>query len=392
MPARDIVFLGQTRVDQRDHDRFGVAILGRRGHRVRFWSFAKVFTPALFEDDNLEEPTGDTPTTYFENLEEACRAAGSLSPDAVLILCMGADPSLEGFFQAVAASGAAVMVLLINMLPDEADAPEVLGLADRMCLLRAKVRRITPKTLSQWFASRENTRRQALPPARFLVVGGAKGMHVPHPLVIPGTEVIKAHALDYDLFLEETCRGPRPSTPTAVFLDDAVINNPLFLIHGSNRISLDHYLATLRRLFDCVEERYGLEVVVAAHPRVDYSQMPGCFGRRRVAYKKTLELTRSAQLVISQCSTSINFAVLCRKPILIIATADILRRYAPLVLTTAAVLKVPFIRAEQGNLRRLPATLEINEAAYQDYQHRYIKQADSPDKPFWEIVADRFAG
>lgn len=391
MSRPDIIILTQTRVEQRDHDRFGVEILSRAGSRVRFWSLAKVFNLAYFKGYQVETPRGAAETTYFENTEEACLAAASISRSTVIILGMHVDPRLGRFFRLAVEQGASIVVLALNLLPSPADAPDVLGLFARLRILGTKVQRVSLSGIVSQLGQRFRKAGQAMPPPKLILTGGSRGMRLALPQIGAGTEVVKAHALDYDLYLQAVRQGPVTVTKTAVFLDDAVINHPEFLIFGHSKVSHDRYYAAMRRLFDRIEERYGLEVVIAAHPRVDYSKTPECFGRRSIEYNKSLELTRQAQLVISQCSTSINFAVLCRKPILITTTAEVYRRYAPLILTMAGLLKVPLVRADRRSLRELPAVVEIDQAAYAAYQNGYIKEEDSPDKPFWEIVADRLA-
>lgn len=383
MSRPEVIFLTQTRIGQRDHDRFGCAILDRAGFRPMFWSFAKAFNPRYFEEYREDAVEDSASTTYFGNCDAACRAAASLSRDALLILCMGADPRIAPMLRIAAGRGASLAAISANLLPDPGDAPGLLGLAARLRILGTK----------WWRFSLADSKRsgpgQALPPARYLLAGGAKATRTRHPLVRQGTEVVKAHALDYDLFLQETRRGPASLTDTAVFLDDAMVNHPEFMIFGSSKVSPDRYYAAMRRLFDSIEDRFGLEVVIAAHPRVNYSLTPECYGPRRIASKKTLELTRSAKLVITQVSTSVNFAILCRKPLLVTTTDEVYRRFAPQILTTAALLRAPLVRADRATRRKLPAAVAVDQEAYRRYQHVFIKEEDSPDKLFWEIVADR---
>ena len=58
------------------------------------------------------------------------------------------------------------------------------------------------------------------------------------------------------------------------------------------------------------------KVVVAAHPKSDYSDNP--FENRKIFKYKTIELVKNCKFVIAQSSTSISFAVLYNKPLLFI--------------------------------------------------------------------------
>ena len=73
--------------------------------------------------------------------------------------------------------------------------------------------------------------------------------------------------------------------------------------------------------FSQVEEKYNLEVVIAAHPSSAYGEND--FGGRKIIKWHTCELTQGAQLIINQSSNSTSFAMLANKPIVFITSDEL---------------------------------------------------------------------
>ena len=73
----------------------------------------------------------------------------------------------------------------------------------------------------------------------------------------------------------------------------------------------------------------GLPVVIAAHPRAGYAQAgysgPDYFGGRTLVSGQTLPLIFDSALVLTHYSTAVNFAVMARKPLLLLASDTLVR-------------------------------------------------------------------
>ena len=79
----------------------------------------------------------------------------------------------------------------------------------------------------------------------------------------------------------------------------------------------------MRRYFDYLEEKYGMPVVIAAHPKSDYSG--GEFGNRSIIKYKTDDLVFNARMVTLHVCNSISYALLSNKPIAFVATEDYIK-------------------------------------------------------------------
>ena len=129
---------------------------------------------------------------------------------------------------------------------------------------------------------------------------------------------------DYELFLELSNHPQAPMDPELpaqyiVYLDDFFPYHPDYRSHGLN---IDHlaapYFESLQKFFTRLETQLGMPVIVAAHPKAEYTNE---LGRRRIEYGKSVRLVQDATYVVATASASIGFAVMFHKPLLLIKNA-----------------------------------------------------------------------
>ncbi|HEY5541326.1 MAG TPA: hypothetical protein VIL41_07730 [Coriobacteriia bacterium] len=209
--------------------------------------------------------------------------------------------------------------------------------------------------------------------------------------------VTSVNSFDYDAYLAYMLtRGGEPpaAEPIAVFLDEDASGHPDFALLGdsSGNMEAGEYAASLRRLFDAVEQRTGLRVIVAAHPRADYAMRSGFFGDREVVNGSTVDLVARSSMVIAHASTAVSFAALADKPLLVVKTAAMLSSsYTLTVDRVAGGLSIaPICSDEPGVLDGLDWDYKAwSRAGYATYLERYVRSHDAPaDKTTWEIVAE----
>ncbi len=208
------------------------------------------------------------------------------------------------------------------------------------------------------------------------------------------TQAIYAHAMDYDLFLTER-ENHTDHGNLAVFIDDCVGFNLDFQMMGEKSpVSAEDYYPRLRALFDRVETELGVEVVVAANPRMDYRAHPHLFGPRRVEYGKTAALVAGSRLVIGGRSTALGFAVLFRVPILLVAMRAQRDHWSnrPAFDLFTRDLGTPVHLFDDPAAVDLTHALETDAGAYDRYLETYFKVPEAPERGlYWEIVFDHLA-
>ena len=231
-------------------------------------------------------------------------------------------------------------------------------------------------------------------PAPAFIVHGGRRCDGYSRFVNGSTQKIYAHAMDYDEY-RRVKSGGLGLANTAVFLDEFLPFHPDITMMGLKApMDAETYFLALRGLFDRIEKDLALNVVVAACPHSDYDKRPGVFGNRRVEKYRTAELVSESRFVIAHRSTAINYAVLFRKPLILTATRSTYSHSSQTPyfdgLSRALQKAVQFF--DDPNDVDLSNPYEVDNAIYDQYIRDYIKVPNSPDMPYWEIVANVING
>lgn len=200
---------------------------------------------------------------------------------------------------------------------------------------------------------------------------------------------VAVNLCDYDNFLNARNESSLLSASKyAVFLDINLAFQSDLKIIGWDVVDPQAYADSLNRLFRLLEQQYGLEIVIAAHPKADYSE--GYFEGRKVLKGLTPELVRDAEFVISHHSTSISYAVLNRKPLLFIYTNEMKKIYADTVVAYihdfAEYLAQPVINVDElSNAARI-TMIEPDPERYDLYKYNYLTSKESEGRLNRDIV------
>ena len=190
-------------------------------------------------------------------------------------------------------------------------------------------------------------------------------------------KVIPFNSTDYSRFLKtKEVLGLNNRRPYAVFIDEYLPYHPDTKMLGIDSVPADKYYSKLRDFFDFLELKYNLAVIVAAHPKSNYQENP--FGDREVIKGRTEMLVKDCSLVIDHFSTAISYAILNKKPLLIITTDDIDKTFPDLKSYSTYVAEI--LDAQRINVDRSFNFLKkskINEIAYNRYISKYLSHEDA---------------
>lgn len=126
---------------------------------------------------------------------------------------------------------------------------------------------------------------------------------------------VASPSIDWSNFLNRQVMEDK-SSEKCVFIDEAIGYAPDAKLMGYHTSTdLDCYHSELRRLFSFIEDKLGLEVIIAASGKYDYKTNP--FGRN-IVYGKTLSLTEQATLVLGHSSTALYQSVVFKRKTVLI--------------------------------------------------------------------------
>jgi len=385
----------QTALTIRDHERFGLEILRSRGFKVTFLDMTRILNPAFagkYEPPDPSDYKGVVAINTWRDLSKYLKENPIYL--GVDLICSGKNNIF--MYNALKKYNIKYASVHVNRTPDSPTCGEgkradfgqklrrIRGyLKDRDVVKNAK--EIMERLRLSFYAS--NIQKPAV-----IIKGGAAGSFR-FPGAAKGAQVIDAHTLDYDLYLKRRTHdaGAVQKNDHIVFLDEYNPFHPDMMTEGGAGLWLDpeEYYGGLARFFSYVEEKTGLPVKIAAHPRSRYDLHPDYFKGRDVIIGKTIELVSGAKAVLAHASTSINFAVLYKKPIIFLTSNGIKKTsYDASISNFARQFGKKPVNVD-GDLRTdIESELSVDACAYDKYRADYIKSPGSPEKLFWEIVAD----
>ena len=382
-----IVYLVESVLDRRDYQRFGLDFMVERGYQVTVLEVADLAMPTVPKDRRHYADFGNVEILQIRSLQELNDTRNVLAKARFIINNCGLTERTVPVYSLLSRIETPYLVSYDNAVPRETmsnSAQE--GLSSLAVYVTWRLRQ------NGVMVSAGQRLRALLPsgsrmkPADFSVFGGRRSVRTVFP-VGENTTPIWAHAKDYDLYMEAADKG-HETRNVAVFIDEYLpYHRDLAVCGNSPPMGGAEYYSLLCRLFDRVEADLGLRVVIAACPRADYRDKPGLFGDREIGYFQTADLVASSRLVIGHRSTAINYAILFHKPVLLITTRAMLKsHHRPYLNGWARALGRRLEFFDDPARINLTDALEVDPAAYATFIEDYIKTAQSPSAPFWDVV------
>jgi hypothetical protein len=248
----------------------------------------------------------------------------------------------------------------------------------------------TPRAALRKLARRGEQMIYPLPAPDVVMLSGSASLN--DPRVERAAHRLWAHSLDYDVYLANEHREVDSGEPYAVFLDEDMAFHPDYDHSGIEPPTTPaRYYPAMNRFFDRFEVANGMRVIVAAHPRSQYAVDPELWNGRTVILNQTASLVRSADCVLGHSTTSLSFAILWRKPILLLSTNDLNKSYlGPGIALRSSLLRQPLINVDEcvNGVPNKKEVLAVDEAAYSSYVAEFIKLPGTPDLPAWQIFSE----
>ncbi|MCK9630274.1 MAG: hypothetical protein M0R30_01415 [Methanoregula sp.] len=390
---KKIIVIRDYPFNNSDYNRFGIDLLRNKGLEVEIWDI----TPYLHKKFH-EQLVGDRPTFFkdlriFKDKSEIIDAISSLNNEC-LINCF-IEYSYRSFHIFRAISRYKIDYCILGMVTYPSPPPIQNSYIVSFFSLLKKANALSIKEIFQHIIDKILLKYFFLfgiAPASLVLLGGEK---VPGSFSYPvdnTTLRLWTHYWDYDIYLNHKDEPNDSYKKTGVFLDQYLPLHPDCLYMGIEYpCTPDSYYPKLCNFFKNLEKKMHAEIVIAAHPKSDYDNLPDYFCGRTIIKGDTARLVKESSFVIAHSSTSIDFAVLYQKPIFFITSDDLEK-----MITGKNIIGID-IHAMASELGRLPINIDhlsdfnwenevkINNMAYLSYKNLYIKKQGTPEKPLWEI-------
>lgn len=201
------------------------------------------------------------------------------------------------------------------------------------------------------------------------------------PSSYPKERVILTHADDYNIhLLKKDIELDLSLQDAIVFLDQMIYYHSDLKNLRADDKDVDRYYQKLNKLLDDVSQKYGKPVVIAGHPEAEkYPHYQERFKGKKLVTGKSLNLVKHAALVMTHYSGAVNFAVIYKKPLLMVSS----RGFEPYenimrsIRTLSKELNVKVINIDNYDLQEIDLSLKPN---YNTYRNQYIKSDNTPDE------------
>ena len=209
----------------------------------------------------------------------------------------------------------------------------------------------------------------------------------------PHVNNIWTHSFDYQEFIEKkSCSDSnyKDIGEYALFIDQYAPSHPDYSFHGNNPpVSEDKYYKSLNKFFDYFEEKVGFNIVIAGHPKRN-EKSNYCWNNRKQIIGNTSQLISQSSIVLTHYSTAISFAVLNRKPILLITTDEYINSYRrQQFYGFSEALNLDILNVDQYNEFEVTHEIfRVNEKVYSDYEEKYIRSKLSKSNDIWKHVSE----
>ncbi len=148
------------------------------------------------------------------------------------------------------------------------------------------------------------------------------------------------------------------------------------------------YRKTMTSFFDYISRKYSLEVVIAAHPKADYTGNE--FGDIRIIKNHTCNLVKYTDMVITHGSNSLSFIALADKPFIMVfpdSYTHIEDMYSYIISLSKAIKKTAY-NLDKVNWDTISFS-KMNEKTRQNYIETYLTSKETENKKNCDIWIEK---
>lgn len=383
---KKIVYLISQHLDKRNYDRFGIEIMANNGWVVEVWDLTylvnSTYSKNFFKFNSIYDFSGYRKIRSIGKLYRMVKNSSDTFCGIFLLNGGFLEFYLKWMFKFYRIY---CLSLMCGMIPSpKSENHHKISFVDLVKIKIGNPKDLISKT-SKLLIS------YALPKMDFIVTGGLLAYRIG---LKKSKTVINAHSMDYDIYLSKSKdKTANLFEAYGVFLDnDEPFHSDYIVLKLKAPVSSFNYFSSLNTFFTILSEKISTQIMVAVHPRANVDHYRNRFSEDVVVRKKeTSSLVKNAKFVISHSTTSTQFAVLYRKPILFIATNEQKVAWKGLrfgrISAFADELGRKVVNIDQNILNiDWQQQLNLDENKYSKFIQKYVKMDATLDIPIWEIV------
>jgi len=383
---KQIIYLVCSHVSKRDFERLGIKNWIDNGWKVEVFDITKFLFPSFSKYINENKSS-----FYFEglrvfqNINEVLSTLNNLKNKVVFIDNIGFSTAEQRIRKAARDHGVLVRIKL-GSHPEpkyKKNIPNLFRLIKNPITLVNKIIFFFKEKIEKIVA------KKYFPD--YFVVGGIKSMS---GINDKKTSIIKAHNMDYDFFIHEKQVKLNKKTNSIVFIDGGGAYHTDDIRLGlTPGVTADNYYPVINRGLHEIEKSLKLNIKIAAHPKSNFEISQKKYNHP-IFENKTFELIRDADIVVSHNSTSLQWAIIMKKPIILVKTDEIenasyAKNFKNSIDEFAVILGKRVVNLSQlSSVNNWKDYLNVDDEKYEKYIENYVKTKGSPEKLLWNIVIE----
>jgi hypothetical protein len=380
-----IIYLIDQPLDDRNYDRFGIHAWISRGWAVEVWDLTALAHPRAWQDF---VESGHKLAIFFgyfsiATIRELNHRFSKLEKVKHFIDLAGDSYWPIRARIRLVRRGAIRIICATGSIPTTAD-------TGGRSVAGKLIRVFSERPIKALFGRLTNTcvNRLAAPfirPGLFVVSGENSISPAAH-----AQEILRAHNLDYDIYLQlqKSCDGTLARY--GIFLDQNMCFHPEYIYANVPFYATPRkYFPTICNGLRAIANALGAPMRIAAHPRLSRQRKyTDYFEGIPVEYGKTAELISKCAFVVCHYTTAVQFVVLFKKPVIFVTTDELISSAADKYINKFAASLGKAVINLDCELSGVDWSMQLNvdSKKYEEYRRTYIKTDGSPEIPHWDIV------
>ncbi len=375
---KKVIYLFYTKVYDFEYEKYGLNLMKERGLEVESWSLEKIFFPHVYRKNSSGIKDGIRFMEIHNFLSFAKNVLIQKRRQTIFILQLPVHNINVNICEAII---------------------KLLGHKYCMTYTQPNLDEYTCRKLSYsnlkkiWW---EDIMDRMFPPEYNFVATKVNYLDFSSKDRIKKDNNVLIHTLDYDIYLKDKEKPRIIEEKYMVFVDEYYpFHGDFDLLRIVNPIKkAEKYYERLNKLFTLLENIYGCEIVIAEHPRADYSNKKELLYGRKHYKNITNRLIKDASLVVTHASTAQDYIVLNKKEFLIIYDSDIKNSEG---WTGAYMPLINFFEAKALNISKNYCQKDIIKSVNFDKKNSYKKfynkfiMGNEKNKMFFEVVINKIS-
>ncbi len=376
---KNLVIISWINFEKRINDLFCVDYLLNKGVHVEYWDVS-TFT---FYEHAINNVTPEklvcrsiVSKNMFDDYVKGC-------PDDTVFACyMNYCPQSYSCYRSLSKKNATILYCINGCQPALGETKKEL-FARRLTNLN--LHKIKQFTAAKLFNVVERT--SLIKPVDYVLQTCEKATKMTVCKTGLNTKYVKYNSTNYQQVIFIQDKEVPETEPYMVFLDEYMPFHPYVKAYsGTDKITPEEYFNTINGYFTVIEKTYNCRVVIAAHPIAEKYKDRNYFDGRHIYFGLTRDLVKNSIGAITHNSTSINYAVIFKKPLVIIADRDTVSKSSARLCVAYAETLGATLLANKGD--KLPGSLVVNDGKYDDFKYQYMTNRETENISNSDILLD----